>query len=118
MSCKNCKYWHGRGSDWGDCYRIIGQLNPNLFTCKDDFGNNFKTPFDPHDVKYFRYSLDFINEYKLTCNGVPQVQRMCYYVNKEKVKDIVYNDDYSERLGVLTLHYFRTHKDYKCEEKV
>ena len=109
VQCKNCPHWHGRSQEWGDCYRIIGQLEPDLFTCKNDFGYPFTIPFDPHDAKYFKYSMDFDKLYKP--KHMP-LNSGFIEVHEVKEKDILYSENGSERLGVHKLYYFKTHKDY------
>jgi len=58
--CKHCKHWGGnKESNYGDCYMIIGELVPKIFSCYNDFGYKFRVPFDPHDVKYYLNSVQF-----------------------------------------------------------
>lgn len=117
MACKDCKYWHGCGNDLsGDCYRIIAYLNPRLIDCKNDHGAYFSIPFDPHDVKYFRYDMDFQREYKKVCT-MDYTMWDGFTIEKKKIEDVVYNDDGSERLGVLNLYYFKTNRLHSCGEE-
>ena len=53
--CKYCSYWQGF-SEWGDCYRVIAALNPDLLKVVGCNGCEFTVPYDPHD--YQKYACD------------------------------------------------------------
>jgi hypothetical protein len=66
MICKDCKHWQGnRGSPWGDCYRIVASLCPEIRGCTNDFGNGFAVPFDPADARlYWKFDERFPQLYR------------------------------------------------------
>ena len=113
-TCLNCKYWQGK-EEWGDCYRVIGSLQPKLFLCynqlDEDTREYFKVPFDPHDIKYWIYNERFM---KLYYNIIYEYGCMIrkYIVREEDMK---YDQHGAERVAVVKLHYFQTNKDYICE---
>ena len=115
-NCGNCKHWQGK-EEWGDCYRVVGSLQPKLFLCynqlDEDTREYFKVPFDPHDVKYWVYNNRFLNLYhKATWDVWLGSGLMCYVIKEEDMK---YDQHGAERLAVVKLHYFQTNKDYACE---
>jgi len=66
MRCGTCKFWQGHRNQTSraDCYRIIGDLCPELDEAVqnvyDDSGNvlyqkKFPIPFDPHLEKEWRH---------------------------------------------------------------
>ena len=113
-NCGNCKHWQGK-EKWGDCYRVIGSLQPKLFLCynqlDEDTKEYFKVPFDPHDIKYWIYNDRFMTLYLMTLalSIKPGLHRVS--VMEEDMK---YDQHGAERLAVVKLHYFQTNKDYKC----
>ena len=115
-NCGNCKYWQGK-EEWGDCYRVIGSLQPKLFLCynqlDEDTREYFKVPFDPHDIKYWWYNDRFMQLYS---NIVWSEELMVHKVQLDRVReeDMKYDQHGAERLAVVKLHYFQTNKDYKC----
>ena len=113
-TCINCKHWQGK-EEWGDCYRVIGSLQPKLFLCynqlDEDTKEYFKVPFDPHDIKYWIYNDRFMTLCLMTLalSIKPGLRRVS--VMEEDMK---YDQHGAERLAVVKLHYFQTNKDYKC----
>jgi hypothetical protein len=117
MKCKDCSYWQGnKYSEWGDCFRVIGRLQPHLLSCctTNEHGTVekfFEVPFDPHDYKY--WSLNPIwkklyDSYKVDRLGVREYQDI--------KDDIIYDNEGGERLGRVKLRYFQTHKGFACEK--
>jgi hypothetical protein len=85
---------------WRDDYEIIGMLWPQLYNLKNRFGNNFKTPFDPHDVKYFDENIYDHIDLKI----MPEWVR----VDKVKEWDLTFDEEGNERIRKVTLWYFQT----------
>ena len=114
-TCLTCKHWQG-SEEWGDCYRVIGSLQPKLFLCynqlDEDTREYFKVPFDPHDIKYWIYNDRFMNLYIMTLvlSIQPGIRRISI-----KEEDMKYDQHGAERVAVVKLHYFQTNKDYTCE---
>ena len=113
MKCNECRHWQGtKYSTFGDCFRVVMALSPELETCFLD-GVNFSVPFDPHDVKYWVHNELWKKMYVHLCKcatprkGVRAVQ--------ETRDDIVYDQKNGERVGRLKLTYFQTHRDYECK---
>jgi hypothetical protein len=70
--CSNCRHWQGnKYTDYADCYRVVGTLEPDLFQFKtavtDEWEHNvgigFNVPFDPNDLKRdeWRYSFRIVD---------------------------------------------------------
>lgn len=120
MDCKNCKYWQGtKYSEWGDCYRVVAELEPYLLDCyqTNEHGTVdkfFEVPFDPHDAKYWINNSSWKKLYKNAYWGPlpPGVK-----VIEETVNDVIFDSQNGERVGKLKLRYFRTHKEYECNVK-
>jgi hypothetical protein len=119
MKCKRCKHWQGtKYSEWGDCYRVILALNPELETCfiSNEHGTvtrNFQVPFDPHDIKYwmepgFKAIYDNMKTENMAVLGVKVVETI--------TDDIIYDRDNGERVGKLKIKYFQIHKEYECND--
>jgi len=111
-TCLNCKHWQGK-EEWGDCYRVIGSLQPKLFLCynqlDEDTREYFKVPFDPHDIKYWIYNERFMKLY----NNIQRNKYVgCSVIREEDMK---YDQHGAERVAVVKLHYFQTNRDYTCE---
>ena len=119
MKCFECKFWQGnKYSDWADCYRVIGQLEPNLLCCyqTNEWGTIerfFDIPMDPHDVKYWTFNELWKKLYDKLCSY--DSIRLGVRTRKETRDDIVYDQKNGERVGRLKLTYFQTHKDYECK---
>jgi len=114
MKCKDCPYWQRNG----DCYRIVGYLEPNLFKSVGEGGMPFRIPFDPHDVKYF-INTDwwFEEHYK---RAIAEAKRLGIEVEKVREEDVMYynnqaKEDMAESLVDTTLYYFKTKGDFDCE---
>jgi hypothetical protein len=91
-------------NEWVDDYRIIGLLFPQLYHLKDRFGNPFRTPFDPHDVKYFD-----VNIYNgLDLDNLPEGIRIEWV----KEWDLTFDDEGNERIRKVRLCYFQTYNQY------
>ena len=67
MNCAQCRYWQGgKYSEFGDCYRVVVKLSPNLDGCcqesedRPDSEIYFTVPFDPHDVKEYWTNHPFL----------------------------------------------------------
>ena len=116
-NCGNCKHWQGK-EEWGDCYRVIGSLQPKLFLCynqlDEDTREYFKVPFDPHDIKYWWYNDRFMQLYS---NIVWSEELMVHKVQLDRVReeDMKYDQHGAERVAVVKLHYFQTNRDYTCD---
>ena len=115
-NCGRCKHWQG-SKECGDCYRVIGSLQPKLFLCynqlDEDTREYFKVPFDPHDIKYWIYNERFMTLYLITLalsikSGIRRVS-----VREEDMK---YDQHGAERIAVVKLHYFQTNRDYVCNQ--
>lgn len=98
MKCQECRYWQGNSlSEWADCYRVVGKLEPNLLCCHREDEDRpgvefyFSTPFDPHDWEYWKYH--------------PFLKKL-YGLALERAST------YGIRTDDL---YFVTHKDFDCE---
>lgn len=120
MSCKNCKHWQGaRGHEWGDCYRVLADINPNILDCHqtDEYGMPTKfveVPFDPHDIKYWRFNEKFVEEYFNAWGGeLPEGVK----VDARKRIEMMYDRDGGEALRKVTLHYFMTNKNFNCSQE-
>jgi hypothetical protein len=117
MKCKNCKHWQGyQGAEWGDCYRILLELQPDLGDCytTNEYGTIerfFDIPFDPHDAKYWNFDPVWKTLYDMVKIDVQGVR--CIVETRD---DIVYDGNGGERTGRLKLRYYQTHKDFQCEE--
>ena len=119
MTCGNCIHWQGtKNSTWGDCYRVVMALNPELEMCfiSNEYGTtvrNFSVPFDPHDIKYwmdpsFHALYDSMTTETL---GNPKIK-----VEEIVVDDIIYDRENGERVGRLKVKYFQTHKEFECHD--
>ena len=119
--CRNCCHWQcpakiRDGTKWADCYRVIGALEPNLLCCYEENENGwiekfFDIPFDPTDVKYWRFNDQWDALYThLTKCELPEKIRVKTYVKD----DFIFDQKSGEKLGRLKLHYFQTREDYKC----
>lgn len=119
MECRNCKFWQGtKYSEWGDCYRVISQLDDDITSCylANEYGTIerfFSVPFDPHEVKYWIRSPSFLKIYGKIGDKLPFLGVRVEIVRKD---DIVYDTKNGERTGKLKLKFFQTHKDYSCKE--
>ena len=115
MKCKNCKHWQGtKYSEWGDCYRVVSTLEPELENCclTNEYGTivgRFTLPFDPHDAKYWTFNPFWSRLYDAIglVDGVRAIE--------ETKDDIIFDHQNGERVGKLTLKFFQTHKEYECE---
>lgn len=63
--------------NWGDCYRVIATLKPELKECVNDYGFNFSVPFDPHNVDYYKYDSRFRKLYSSARSNLPKGVRVC-----------------------------------------
>ena len=107
VKCNACPKWHGnKYSEWGDCHYVISTLIPDWSDLRTRFGFPVRVPFDPHDAKYVDGRI-----------GTPHPCDMGegVKIHKCKEKDIWFDDDGNERTKTVTLHHYRTHKDYYCE---
>lgn len=113
MKCKECKYWQGKVTNgFGDCYRVIQCVCPEIFEMEDDNGVRHKVPFDPHDVKYFDNNQEFINRYKrLKKEPMPEGVR----VIPIKKRDVRFTEDGVPIVRQVELLFFQTRGDYDCE---
>lgn len=115
-NCSNCKHWQGR-EEWGDCYRVIGSLQPKLFLCYNQVDEVTKqywnVPFDPHDVKYWIYNERFMKLYQNITWGIWGSGLICYIIKEEDMK---YDQHGAERVAVVKLHYFQTNKYFTCNQ--
>jgi len=99
MKCSECKHWSGnKYTDYGDCYRVIFELEPKLRNCKSTIdglkGVPMWTPFDPHDLQYFNKN-----------NEVKKLLRQLKTRLPEQVRVKTINK----------LDYFQTNKDMECK---
>jgi hypothetical protein len=71
----------------------------------------FDVPFDPHDYKYWSlnpYWKKLYNNYKVDRLGVRD--------RVVKKDDIIFDHEGGERVGLVSLRFFQTHKEYTCED--
>jgi hypothetical protein len=132
MMCKECKHWQGtKYSEWGDCHRVVAQLQPLLLDCyqTNEYGTIerfFTVPFDPHDAKYWSGSSSWRKLYNEIPNLDPWVSPLRsdwklpegVRVIVETKDDIIFDNQNGERIGKLKVKYFQTNKNYDCEENV
>jgi hypothetical protein len=115
MNCKDCKYWQGAKRDeWGDCYRVLGEIEPKLFLCyqniTEDTRKYWNVPFDPHDVKYWIHDDRFM-KYYLEALESPYVR-----IEAKAEEDIRYNQYNGERMGNFVIYYIQTNQLFNCEQ--
>jgi hypothetical protein len=80
--CGECKYWQGRRR-WGDCYRVVFHIVPELKECTTDYGGRTPVPFDPNDaLNYYKFDSRFHKLYKLARSGLPRGVRCVKYKGK------------------------------------
>lgn len=121
MKCKDCKNWQGtKYSQWGDCYRVVLALNPDLECCflSNEHGTveqYFTVPFDPHDVKYWNFNPYWKTLYDAMSNK--SIAQLGVRVQEDTVDDIIFDRENGERVGRLKLKYFQTHRGYECNDK-
>ena len=114
MNCKDCKYWQGTKRDeWGDCYRVLGTIEPKLFLCYKEIYEGareyWRVPFDPHDVKYWMHDERFMKYYHSALES-PFIK-----LEVKVEEDIRYNQYNGERVGKFVIYYVQTHKLFYCE---
>ena len=123
-TCGNCKHWQCANklrdrTEWSDCYYVVATLQPKLLLCYNQVDETtrtyFKVPFDPHDVKYWGYNVNFMKRYtnyrSRRNKWHSRLVRCC--VTKEE--DFKYDQHGAERTAMIKLHYFQTNRDYGCE---
>lgn len=124
MKCHECSYWQGgKYSQWGDCYRVIGILEPRLFNCVDDNYCRFNVPFDPHRTKYFNGSAQSPyqdSNFKYLMNGVKRRKNLPQGIRKRfiKKKEMVFNEEGRGVVKTLNILFIQTHRDLEdmCDQ--
>ena len=106
MNCSQCPRWQGgKYSEYGDCYRVMLKLSPNLDGCyqesedRPDSEVYFTVPFDPHDVKEYWTNHPFLR----------RLLKIAY--DKANSTDGMR----TEILNGCT--YIQTRRDYSCHDK-
>ena len=100
MKCRECPHWNLSNkarefASWGDCYRVLVSLSPDLKSCTSDQGHTLCVPFDPNDVKRYKYDSRFRKLYASLRSSLPKGVR----VQKQNGK-----------------FFFQTCEDYECKE--
>jgi hypothetical protein len=123
MKCSGCLHWQGnKYSEWGDCYRVISKVKPDLSCCyllneSDIAERYFEIPFDPHDYKYWSRNPYWRTLYEDAIDEVVVFDKHPGVRVVTHVKDdIVFDAQNGERVGKLRLHYFQTNKEYTCDK--
>ena len=107
MRCHECVRWQGRkGHKFGDCYCILDIIIPDVINMCNFFGFKLRTPFDPHDCKYF----DPFLRKQLEAVAVPKGVRKDIRLEE----DIIYDEQGGERIAKVKVTYFQTHRDFSC----
>lgn len=99
MKCYECAYWNvspkrREFQSWGDCYRVLEQLSPEIKECVSDSGHQLQFPFDPHDAARFKFDSRFRKVCQHICSSLPKGVR-------------VQRED-----GLL---FFQTEQNFSCE---
>lgn len=122
MKCGECPFWKGsKYSEWGDCYRIIGVLEPRFFNCVDDNSYPFNIPFDPHRTKYFNRSAESPNmecNFKYLMNKLKKRKDLPSGIRKKFIKknEIVFNSESGAgSVKKLSMLFLQTHKEFNCD---
>lgn len=105
---------------WGDCYRVVGWLGTQLPTCymnlspeDDDIRLYWRTPFDPHDIKYWMFIPRFAKEYFRVTHATPPDGVRIEICRGE---DFRYTKDGGGAVAKVKLHFFQTRYNYGCPE--
>lgn len=111
VCCKNCANWNGR-IEYGDCYCVIGELEPKLLECYSDNGYQLQLPFDPHDAnKYYTKSSKFRVLYnKIKKQTLPDGIRRVL----AKEKDVNFTEDGAPKTFTSEVMYLKTRADKCC----
>jgi hypothetical protein len=95
---------------------VIAVLQPGLLKVKkwvdEDVWYNFKIPFDPHEIKYWNYNIDFMEQYKELERRLELPEGVRKQVVKEK--DISIDPFGNERTKYIRVCYFMTYRDFNC----
>lgn len=124
MKCHECPHWQGgKYSQWGDCYRIVGILEPRFFNCVDDNGYPFSIPFDPHRTKYLNRSAESPyrdSNFKYLMNGLKRRKNLPSGIRKRfaKKSELVFNDNGVGTVKKLSILFIQTHRDLEdmCDQ--
>ena len=123
MRCYNCKHWQGnRRSTEADCYYVVALLCSSLLSCKNQFGHDFRLPFDPHDAKYFHRDSTFWGMYNgIQAKHLPRgvrmevVRELDMYFPEEMSDDALDHALSQPKVGRSVLKFFRTEQWFCCE---
>ena len=132
MTCKDCSKWQGnKYSKWGDCNHVIGVLCPGLLDqyTTNEYGTMdkvFTLPFDPHDIKYWKWHGEWKNLYydlvlnTMTIEGNPGYYWFDWYNDQVRIventrEDVIYDYNRGERIDMVKYYYLQTRKEYTCE---
>ena len=113
MHCNSCKHWQGRGitSIDHDCYRVIGWLQPQLYHCyltplsgDETVRYYWRTPFDPHDYKYWMFNAEFIRSYTAATR-----MDLDKYISRSVIRteDVKYTRDGGQVISKVPICYFK-----------
>ena len=114
MSCRDCARWQCPNRlrsvvKWADCNHAIGRIYPVLFRVPHLFKEDiyWSTPFDPHDVKYYPFTL---RKHLKRCE-LPQGMRK--QIIREE--DLIFDEEGNERVGKVEIVYFQTNASFNCK---
>jgi hypothetical protein len=121
QTCKDCKHWCGmKTSQWGDCQYIIAELQPALLDVVRYDGDNdgeieckvqFRVPFDPHDVKYWK-QIPLLHH---LIKALKAEEHEGVRVVERREKDTAFGKEVGTKCTTTTINYIQVRKDMRCE---